>query len=253
MSHIQHRAYSSPDALIPAEALHLRAAEDRGHADHGWLKSAHSFSFSSYYDPDHMNFEALRVINDDRVAGGGGFPMHPHQDFEIFSYVLEGAIAHKDSLGNGSTVSAGGVQYMTTGRGVQHSEYNPHADQDLRFLQIWLMPKVRGADPRYDQIDLSPQEKDGQLKLFISEDGREGSIPTLAPADIYAGTFDGAQQAEFTFRRNRKGWVQIARGSIKVNGVHLKEGDGLAITAPGQIHIEEGQKAELLLFDLATL
>ncbi|WOI53873.1 pirin family protein [Parvularcula sp. LCG005] len=231
----------------------LRPAAKRGHADHGWLKSAHSFSFASYYDPQHTHFEALRVINDDFVAAGGGFPPHPHQDFEIFSYVLEGQIEHKDSLGNGSVVGAGGIQFMTTGSGVRHSEYNPSQTDDLRFLQIWLMPATRGARPRYEVKQLSPEEKAGKLALFIAEDGRDGAIRTLAPADVYAGTFDGEQATSFDIRRGRKAWLQMARGSASVNGQKLGRGDGLAIVEPGTVTISEGQDAEILLFDLQTI
>lgn len=233
---------------VPGHALVRRPAAARGMADHGWLKSAHSFSFASYHDPQFMHFEALRVINDDWIAGGGGFPTHPHADFEIFSYVLDGAISHEDSMGNGSTVAAGGIQYMTAGTGVRHSEFNPSADDPMRLLQIWLMPKTRGAPPKYEVRHLSPAEKAGRLALFISEDGRDGSIQTLAPAEVYAGTFDGDQAARLTL--NKKGWVQVARGQISVNGLLLAEGDGLAITAPGEVHFAEGVGAEILVFDL---
>ena len=228
----------------------LRPAERRGHADHGWLKSAHTFSFAGFHDPQWMGFEALRVINDDRVAGGAGFPMHPHADFEIFSYVLGGALEHKDSMGNGSVVKAGGVQYMTAGTGVRHSEFNPSADEEVRFLQIWLEPSVRGAEPNYQTLDLSTEEKDGKLRLFLSQDGRDGSIKTLAPTEAYAGTFHGDQQAEFLLKDGRSAWIQVAEGSVTVNGQELRRGDGLAVLEPGAITIEKGDGAEVLLFDL---
>lgn len=233
--------------------MQKRPAAERGHADHGWLKSAHSFSFASYYDPNHAQFEALRVINDDRVAGGAGFPMHPHQDFEIFSYILDGAISHKDSLGNGSTVSAGGIQYMTAGTGVTHSEFNPDPENPVHFLQIWLVPAVRGARPDYQVRELTAEDKAGRLALFISEDGRDGSILTLAPAEVYAGSFNGDQSAAFTLAEGRRGWVQVARGEITVNGETLAEGDGLAILDPGTVDFSNGKDSEVVFFDLARL
>jgi len=228
----------------------LRPAEARGHADHGWLRSAHSFSFAGYHDPQWMGFSGLRVINDDQVAGGAGFPMHPHQDFEIFSYVLEGALEHKDSMGNGSVVKAGGVQYMTAGTGVRHSEYNPSADEAVRFLQIWLEPKTLGAQPGYQTLDLTTEDKDGRLALFLSEDGRGGSIKTLAGADAYAATVHGDQAIRFDLQPGRKGWLQVAGGSLSVNGQDLRRGDGMAFTDPGTIVLEKGDDAEVILFDL---
>lgn len=228
----------------------LRLGEERGHADHGWLRSAHSFSFAGYHDPKWMGFEGLRVINDDRVAAGAGFPMHPHADFEIFSFVLAGALEHKDSLGNGSVVKAGGVQYMTAGTGVRHSEFNPSPDEEVRFLQVWLEPKVRGAQPGYQTLDIPPAEKDGKLRLFISEDGRKGSIRTLAGADIYTATLDGDQEVRFDLREGRSAYVHLAEGSATVNGQPLRRGDAFAIVDPAEIVIGEGQDAEVLLFDL---
>ena len=238
---------------IVRPATRLRKASERGHVDHGWLKSAHSFSFANYYAPEHVHFDALRVINDDRIAPNGGFPMHPHQDFEIFSYVIEGTIEHQDSMGNGSQVSAGGIQYMTAGTGVRHSEFNPSPDEPLRILQIWLVPTPRGAEPRYEVRQLTPEEKSGRLALFISEDGRDGSIRTLAPAEVYAGTFDGDQSAAFTLGENRRGWIQVARGRLTVNGEELVEGDGLAVLEPGTLDIRNGEEAEIVLFDLRKL
>ena len=236
-----------------APRLVRRPAADRGQVDHGWLKSAHSFSFANYYDPEHIHFDALRVINDDRIAPNGGFPMHPHQDFEIFSYVIEGTIEHRDSMGNGSQVSAGGIQYMTAGTGVRHSEFNPSPDETLRILQIWLVPTPRGAEPRYEVRQLTPEDKSGRLALFISEDGRDGSIRTLAPAEVYAGAFDGDQSAAFTLGENRRGWIQVARGRVTINGERLEEGDGLAVLDPGTLDITDGEDAEILLFDLRQL
>lgn len=234
-------------ALAPAI---LRPAEERGHANHRWLRSAHTFSFAGYHDPKWMGFEGLRVINDDEVAARAGFPPHPHENFEIFSYVLEGALQHKDSMGNGSVVEAGGVQYMTAGRGVQHSEYNPSSDSRVRFLQIWLEPKVRGADPRYATLDIQPADKEGKLKLFLSEDGRDGSIKTLAGTDAYAATVNGDQRIAFDLAAGRRAWLQVAEGSLTVNGQSLRRGDGLAFTESGSIVMEGGEDAEIILFDL---
>lgn len=235
--------------LVPAAHLRLRPAEARGKADHGWLKSAHSFSFASYYDPAHMHFDSLRVINDDQVAGGAGFPTHPHQDAEIFSYVLEGALEHKDTMGNGSVVKAGGVQYMSAGSGVQHSEFNPSRDEAVKFLQIWLLPNVRGAQPRYDTLDIAPEDKDGKLKLFLSPEGRDGSMSIRANADIYAATLTGGQSIDYQLADGHKGWVQVARGNLTVNGQELRRGDGLAIDQAGGLTFENGEDAEIVFFD----
>ena len=232
------------------QGLKVRRAEDRGVADFGWLKSAHSFSFGQFYDPAFMGFENLRVINDDRVAGGAGFPMHPHQDAEIFSYILDGALEHKDSMGNGSQVKAGGVQYMSAGSGVRHSEYNPLPDQDIRFLQIWLMPNVQGEAPVYDTMDISPEEKDGRLKLFLSRDGRSDSMRIKADADIYAAQLNGDQEIRFSIPEQKKAWVQVARGQLSLNGVSLNEGDGVAINDPGPLNFSNGEQAEFILFEL---
>lgn len=237
-------------AIKRSSDLTRRPAAERGHVDFGWLKSAHSFSFGNYYDPNHMQFEALRVINDDEVVGGAGFPMHGHTDAEIFSYVLEGALAHEDTLGNGSTVGAGGVQYMSAGSGVRHSEFNPSKTDAMRFLQIWLMPNESGAEPKYDTLDISPEEKDGQFKLFLSKDGREGSMHIRADADIYAATLDGDQELDFVLDRNHRGWVQVAKGELVVNGVQLKRGDGLAIGDAGLVEFRNGKDCEIIFFDL---
>lgn len=232
------------------DTMKIRFAEERGMADHGWLKSAHSFSFASYFHPEHMQFESLRVINDDYVAAGAGFPAHPHKDAEIFSYVLEGALEHKDSMGNGSVVKAGGVQYMSAGSGVTHSEFNPSSDEAVKFLQIWLLPNKQGGTPRYDTLDLSPADKDGKLKLFLSKDGRDGSMLIHADADIYAATLNGEQRIETELPQGRKAWVQIAKGSVTVNGQSLRRGDGLSISQGGTIIFEQGSDAEFIYFDL---
>ena len=233
-----------------ATDMRLRPAAARGLADHGWLRSAHSFSFANYYDPAHMGFDILRVINDDQVQPGRGFGEHPHKNAEIFSYVLSGALAHKDTMRNSSTVKAGGIQYMSAGAGVRHSEFNPSSDTAVHFLQVWLLPNQEGGEPRYETLDLTPQDKTGQLKLFLSPDGRDGSLAMRANGLIYAGTFDGDQMAETTLTDGHKGWVQVARGSVVVNGNRLNTGDGLAILNGGRILVTGGQDAEILYFDL---
>ena len=236
--------------LIPQDSLVLRPAEARGRADFGWLDSRHSFSFGQYHDPRWMGFSSLRVINDDRVAGGGGFPMHPHRDAEIFSYVLKGGLAHKDSLGNGSTVMAGGVQYMSAGSGVTHSEFNPSQTEPMHFLQVWLLPEEQGATPRYETLDIAERDKAGKLALFLSRDGRSGSMKTQADADVYAATLDGAENVTFDVRDGRRAWVQVARGSVKLNGMELRAGDGVAALESGRLEMGGGESAEVLVFDL---
>ena len=241
---------SRTDQAVPASALTLRPAEARGKADFGWLKSQHSFAFGEYFDPAHMGFSNLRVINDDNVAGGAGFPMHPHKDAEIFSYVLDGALEHKDSMGHGSTVAAGGVQYMAAGSGVTHSEFNPSETSPVHFLQVWLIPEIRGVAPRYDTLDLTPESKDGKLSLFLSPDGRQGSLKTNADADVYAATLTGTQAINFDVAEGRSAWVQVARGSLFVNDQELRPGDGLAVRTAGALQFARGMDAEILLFDL---
>jgi len=228
-----------------------RPANERGKADFGWLKSAHSFSFGQYYDPEHTGFGNLIVINDDLVDGGEGFGAHPHKNAEIFSYVLGGALEHKDSMGNGSVVGAGGVQYMSAGSGVIHSEFNPSKTDKMRFLQVWLLPEVENTAPAYDTIDLTPADKDGKLKLFLSKDGRDGSMKTQADASVYAANLKNGQAFTHDFPLGRKGWVQVADGSIRVNEVTLDKGDGLAIEGSGTLTFDQGKDAEFLFFDLA--
>ncbi|MEM9581604.1 MAG: pirin family protein [Pseudomonadota bacterium] len=239
--------------LTEKEQLTLtkRPADARGQADFGWLQSAHSFSFGQYHDPAHMGFGNLRVINDDRVAGGQGFGEHPHRNAEIFSYVLAGALEHRDSMGNGSIVGAGGVQYMSAGSGVTHSEFNPSQTDEMRFLQVWLLPKAAGTTPAYATMDLTAADKDGQLKLFLSPDGKDGSIVTQADARVYAATLSGDQVIDTALAEGRKGWVQVADGALEVNGTPLSKGDGLAIEGSGALRFAKGQRAEFLFFDLA--
>lgn len=240
----------SANATPLASDMRLRPAGERGMANHGWLNSAHSFSFARYFHPDHMGFANLRVINDDQVMPGRGFGEHGHDNAEIFSYVLDGQLAHKDTMRNSSTVSAGGVQYMSAGSGVRHSEFNPSEQMPVHFLQVWLLPNQDGGEPRYETLDLTPEDKAGQLKLFLSPKGRNGSLAMRADADIYAGTFDGDQAASHTLPEGHQGWVQVARGSVVVNGQALSEGDGLAIRKAGRVEFSGGIGSEILLFDL---
>ncbi|QCO57830.1 pirin family protein (plasmid) [Pseudorhodobacter turbinis] len=228
-----------------------RPAVERGKADFGWLKSAHSFSFGQYYDPNHLGFGNLIVINDDLVDGGKGFGAHPHKNAEIFSYVMGGALEHKDSMGNGSVVGTGGVQYMSAGSGVTHSEFNPSATDEMRFLQVWLVPEVENTQPTYDTMDLTSADKDGKLKLFLSKDGRDGSMKTQADASVYAATLSGDQMITQDLTAGRKAWVQVAGGSVRVNEIILNKGDGLAIDGTGALTFDQGKDAEFLFFDLA--
>ncbi len=228
----------------------VRAAGDRGHVDFGWLKSAHTFSFGGYRNPDWVQFGPLRVINDDRVSAGQGFGMHSHQDAEIFSYVLEGALSHQDSMGNGSTVEAGGVQYMSAGSGVSHSEFNPSESDDARFLQIWLLPAETGGDPRYDTMDIPAEDKAGKLTLFLSPDGQDGSMASRAHARVYSATLNADQRIVHELADIPKAWIQVARGDLNVNGVVIRQGDGVAIEGGGPLVLSDGHDAELLLFEL---
>ena len=231
--------------------LEIRKSNERGHADHGWLNSYHSFSFADYYDPDHLNFGALRVINEDRVQPGKGFGTHGHRDMEIISYVLSGALEHKDSMGTGSIIRPGDVQRMSAGRGVQHSEYNPSASEGTHFLQIWVIPKVTGTRPSYEQKHFSAEEKRGRLALVASNDGRNGSATIDQDVAVYAGLFDGAERAVHGAEPGRRVYVHVARGKVTVNGNHLQAGDALKAVDPHQVAIEDGDNAEILLFDLA--
>lgn len=229
-----------------------RPANQRGVADFGWLKSSHSFSFGQYFDPRHVGFGNLIVINDDTVAGGRGFGAHPHKNAEIFSYVLSGALEHKDSMGNGSIVHKGGVQYMSAGSGVTHSEFNPSATDETHFLQVWLVPEIENTLPAYSTMQLTATDTDGALKLFLSRDGRDGSMLTHANASVYAATLSRGQGISHNISARRKAWVQVARGSLRVNEVDLQTGDGLAIDGAGTLIFSEGQDAEFLFFELTA-
>jgi len=230
--------------------LEIRRAAERGHANHGWLDSWHSFSFADYHDPRHMGFGPLRVINEDRVQPGMGFGTHGHRDMEIISYVLEGALAHKDSMGNGSTIEPGDVQRMSAGRGVLHSEFNHATADETHFLQIWIEPNVRGIDPGYEQKRFEPQDKRGRLRLVASPDGREGSVKIHQDAFVYAALLDASERAVHRLAPGRRAYAHLARGRLRVNGQVLGAGDALKATELEEIVLEQGTQAEVLLFDL---
>ena len=230
----------------------LRRAAERGYADHGWLRSFHSFSFAGYHDPRHMGFGPLRVINEDRVRAGAGFGTHAHRDMEIISYVLEGALAHQDSMGTGSTIVPGDVQRMSAGSGVTHSEFNQDKSGTTHFLQIWIEPQVRGIAPEYEQKHFAAGEKRGRLRLIASPDGAEGSVRIHQDARMYAGLFGGAERASVELGQGRKAYVHVARGTITVNGQRLSAGDALK-TDERALHFSAGEDAEVLLFDLPAV
>ena len=230
--------------------LEIRKSEDRGHANHGWLDSYHTFSFADYYDPDHMGFGPLRVINEDRVNAGGGFGTHGHRDMEIISYVLEGELAHRDSMGTGSVIRPGDVQRMSAGSGVRHSEFNHAKDQTTHFLQIWIQPDVNGIPPSYEEKHFAAEDKRGRLRLIASADGADGSVLIHQDAKLYAGLFDGDETAALPLPAGRRAYVHVARGSVEVNGVALRTGDALKIADVTAVEIGTGDAAEVLVFDL---
>jgi redox-sensitive bicupin YhaK (pirin superfamily) len=229
----------------------LRRANERGLDDHGWLRSFHTFSFADYYDPEHMGFRSLRVINDDRVAPGGGFPPHGHKDMEIVSYVLEGALRHEDSMGNGSVIGPGDVQRMSAGTGVLHSEYNASGTEGVHFLQIWILPDRRGLVPSYEQRHFPEADRRGRLRLVASPDGAEGSVSVHQDARILATLLGAGDVVEHVVRGGRAAWVHVARGDVEVGGVLLGEGDAAAITEPGSVALVGRKDAEVLVFDLS--
>jgi hypothetical protein len=231
--------------------LTIRKAEDRGHADHGWLNSHHTFSFADYHDPAHMGFGPLRVINDDTVAAGGGFPPHGHRDMEIISYVIEGALKHQDNLGNGSVIKPGDVQRMSAGPGVKHSEYNASESEPVHFLQIWITPERPGLPSGYEQKFFSDDDKRGRLRLVASPDGAEGSVRVQKDARLFASILEGGATVTHAFGGGRKGWLHVVTGSAAINGKSLKAGDGVAIEGEAQVSITSGDRGEVLLFDLA--
>ena len=232
--------------------LTVRKSNDRGYADHGWLKSFHSFSFAGYHDPQHMGWGNLRVINEDRIAPGTGFGTHGHRDMEIISYVLSGELAHKDTMGNVKGIPPGDVQRMSAGTGVQHSEFNHAPNDTTHFLQIWIEPNARGIAPGYEQKTFAVPEKQGQLRLVASPDGADGSVMIHADARLYAGLFDGEQAATLSLDPRRKSYVHVVRGALTVNGVALTAGDAALMEGEQALNISQGHDAEVLVFDLSA-
>jgi len=232
--------------------IEIRKAADRGVAEHGWLSSRHTFSFANYFDPEQTGFSDLLVINDDRVAAGQGFGRHPHRDMEIFSYVLEGALEHRDSMGNGSTIVPGDVQLMSAGTGVAHSEFNPSPDNPVHFLQIWILPSesALGAQPRYQQMHVSPPEKRGQLRLMLSPDGAASSLALRQDARVYAAQLDGDDTVSLSLPSDRYAYVHVASGEVTLNGIRLNAGDGAKLREETALTLADGDSAEVLVFDL---
>jgi len=231
--------------------LTIRRSDDRGHLNHGWLDTYHTFSFDQYYDPAHMHFRSLRVINEDRVGPGKGFPTHSHRDMEIITYILAGALEHRDSMGNGSVIRPGDVQRMSAGTGVAHSEFNPSPSESVHLLQIWIMPRARNLSPSYEQKAFSEGERRNRLRLVASEDGRDGSVTIQQDARLYAGILDGDTTIEHVLAGGRYGWLQLARGNVELNGHNMTQGDGAAISDERSLKIVVSAEAEVLLFDLA--
>lgn len=228
----------------------IRRSHERGYADHGWLKSFHTFSFADYFDPEHVQIGPLRVINEDRVAAGQGFGTHGHRDMEIISYVLDGELAHKDSMGNGSTIRPGDVQRMSAGTGVRHSEFNPSASQPVHFLQIWIQPQTQGIEPSYEEKRFSVQEKRGRLRIIASPDQADGSVLIHQDARVYAGLFDGTESARLPVKPGRTLYVHVARGTVTANGSVLNGGDAMTLHDAEELLVKDGQQAEVLVFDL---
>jgi quercetin 2,3-dioxygenase len=233
--------------------LNHRKAEERGRANLGWLDSRHTFSFGHYFDPKHMGVGPLRVINDDRVAAGAGFPTHPHSDMEIISYVLEGGLAHRDSIGTGSVIRPGDVQRMSAGTGIRHSEFNASDAEPVHFLQIWIIPEERGLKPSYEQKTFSDDEKRGRLRLVGSRTGREGSVTIHRDVDLYASVLGEGETVSHTVRSGRAAWLHVARGTVTVNGAALEAGDGVGVETEGPIELKGmSESAEVLLFDMSV-
>lgn len=229
----------------------LRPSQERGHANHGWLDSYHTFSFANYYDPEYMGFRALRVINEDRVQPGRGFGTHGHQDMEILTYVLEGALEHKDSIGNGAIIQPGEVQRMSAGTGIMHSEYNSSQTEPVHFLQIWILPDRQGLKPSYEQKAFSVAERQGKLRLIAAKDGRDGAVTIHQDVDLYSAVLQPQDKVSYQLQPNRYAWLQVARGAVKLNGYSLNAGDGVAIGEGESLKIDTDSGAEVLLFDLA--
>jgi hypothetical protein len=230
--------------------LEIRRAEHRGQANFGWLSSRHTFSFGSYYDPQQVGFSDLLVINDDRVSPGRGFDTHGHRDMEIFSYVLDGGLQHRDSMGTGSVIRPGDVQVMSAGTGVMHSEFNASREVPVHFLQIWIVPDRKGVTPRYQQQHFAPEDKRGRMRLIISADGADGSMSVYQDVRVFAGLFDRDERQVVTLPANRHAYVHVARGSVEVNGEPLQEGDGARVRGMRELAFTNGRAAEVLLFDL---
>jgi quercetin 2,3-dioxygenase len=228
----------------------IRRSNERGYADHGWLKSFHTFSFADYFDPEHVQVGPLRVINEDRVQAGQGFGTHGHRDMEIISYVLDGELAHKDSMGNGSTIRPGDVQRMSAGSGVRHSEFNPSSSNPVHFLQIWIQPNAQGIAPSYEEKRFSVQEKRGRLRIIASPDQADGSVLIHQDARVYAGLFDGDESATLNVEPGRTLYVHVARGAVTANGIALNSGDAVTLNDAGKLDLQKGQQAEVLVFDL---
>ncbi len=229
----------------------IRRANERGHFDHGWLNTFHTFSFDQYYDPRYMGFRTLRVINEDFVASGRGFPKHGHRDMEIITYILEGALKHEDSMGNGSVIRPGDVQRMTAGTGVRHSEQNASDSERVHLLQIWILPHTVGLEPGYEQKAFSEDERRGRLRLIASEDGRDGSVQVHQDVTLYASILAAGNGVEHAMDARRYAWIQVARGAISVNGEKADQGDGVVVVGEANVGISAEEDAELLLFDLA--
>jgi redox-sensitive bicupin YhaK (pirin superfamily) len=229
----------------------LRPADARGHFDHGWLDTRHTFSFADYHDPKHMGFRALRVINEDRVRAGEGFGTHGHRDMEIFTWVLEGRLAHRDSMGTGSTIGPGEAQRMSAGTGILHSEFNASDSEPVHFLQIWILPERYGMPPGYEQRRFPDEERRGRLRLVASRDGAHGSVTIHQDVRVYAGVLDAGERADVDLAEGRHAWVQVARGKARLSGQELAPGDGAAVTGERRLGLEGVERAELLVFDLA--
>lgn len=231
--------------------IRILKSNERGHGNHGWLDSRFTFSFADYFDPEQIQFRTLRVMNDDHIAGGGGFPTHPHRDMEIVTYVLDGALAHKDSMGNGSVIRPGDVQYMSAGTGVAHSEFNASDKQPVHLYQIWMFPDKKNYTPRYDQKHFAEAEKRGNLRLVVSADGREGSVQIRQDNELYATVLGAGQSVQHQIKPGRHAYVQVARGTVTLNGKELETGDGAAISHENSLELTGVKDSEVLLFDLA--
>ncbi len=229
----------------------IRRSDERGGGDYGWLKTQHTFSFDQYYDPEWMNFRSLRVINEDWVAPGAGFPMHPHRDMEIITYVLEGALEHEDSMGNGSTIRPGDGQRMSAGTGVRHSEANPSKTESVHLLQIWIMPDRPGHEPGYEQKEFPATEKQNKLRLLASPDGSDGSVTIHQDAKLYVSLLSSGKELKHSLASGRSAWLQVAKGAVELNGQKLNQGDGAAVRNEPELGIKAAADSEILLFDLA--